>query len=167
MATDWPNITFATGETMTGAGRSVTPSNYTVGKFGWQYRAITKEYCRYSGQQAIKIGSQHMNDEAWLKLAPTINQPCRSTGGFVIAHGPNTLEETARYGDKTVVMVGVMRLSTAMSADGSFTPAMRSWWPQTRRSKYMRLAGNVLYGRNLTQTNLSILIPLKSVNFGP
>ena len=61
-----------------------------------------------------------------LNLAKRINELAKSSGvdGFVITHGTDTLEETAFFlnltvkTDKPVVMVGSMRPSTAVSADG-------------------------------------------------
>jgi L-asparaginase len=61
-----------------------------------------------------------------LKVAKRINElmPKSEVDGFVITHGTDTMEETAFFlnlvvkGDKPVVMVGSMRPSTAVSADG-------------------------------------------------
>jgi L-asparaginase len=61
-----------------------------------------------------------------LKLAKRINELARSgdVDGIVITHGTDTMEETAFFlnltvkTDKPVVMVGSMRPSTAISADG-------------------------------------------------
>lgn len=63
-----------------------------------------------------------------LRMAKLANQALCSanstTAGFVITHGTDTLEETAFFMDATlmcnkpVVVVGAMRPSTAISADG-------------------------------------------------
>ena len=67
-----------------------------------------------------------MNDEVWLKLAKRINQLLNNEGydGVLVTHGTDTMEETAYFlsltvhSDKPVILVGSMRPSTAISADG-------------------------------------------------
>ena len=67
-----------------------------------------------------------MNDDVWLTLAKKINQLLKRSDidGIVITHGTDTMEETAYFlnltvkSDKPVVLVGAMRPSTALSADG-------------------------------------------------
>src|SRR6478752_4833207 len=67
-----------------------------------------------------------MNNEYWLKLAKRINELLAQddVDGIVITHGTDTIEETAYFLDlvvksrKPVVIVGAMRPSTAISADG-------------------------------------------------
>jgi len=67
-----------------------------------------------------------MTFDIMLKLAKRINELAQSPGvdGFVITHGTDTMEDTAFFlnltvkTDKPVVMVGSMRPSTAVSADG-------------------------------------------------
>jgi L-asparaginase len=67
-----------------------------------------------------------MSFDIMLKLAKRINEllPSNDVDGIVVTHGTDTMEETAFFlnlvvkSDKPVVMVGSMRPSTAVSADG-------------------------------------------------
>jgi L-asparaginase len=67
-----------------------------------------------------------MSFEILLKVAKRVNELLATPGvdGIVITHGTDTLEESAFFlnlvvkSDKPVVMVGSMRPSTAVSADG-------------------------------------------------
>ena len=78
------------------------------------------------GEQISNVGSQDMSFEIMLKLAKRINEllPTSGVDGIVVTHGTDTMEETAYFlnlavkSDKPVVMVGSMRPSTAVSADG-------------------------------------------------
>ena len=78
------------------------------------------------GEQIANVGSQDMSFEVLLKLAKRINElgSKPDVDGFVITHGTDTMEESAYFLNltarttKPVVMVGSMRPSTAVSADG-------------------------------------------------
>ena len=126
-----PNIVIlATGGTIAGAAASGTQAAYTS-------RAVTidamiaavpgiKDMDNIKGEQISNVGSQDMSFEIMLKLAKRINELIKQpdVDGIVITHGTDTMEETAFFlnlvvkGDKPVVMVGSMRPSTAVSADG-------------------------------------------------
>lgn len=119
----------ATGGTIAGVSASATSSAYGVGQVGIQtlIDAVPqiKELADVSGEQLVNIGSQDMNDAVWLKLAKRINQLLSGDyDGVLVTHGTDTMEETAYFlsltvhSDKPVILVGSMRPSTAISADG-------------------------------------------------
>ena len=126
-----PNVVIlATGGTIAGAAATGTQSGYTSGAvtIDAMLAAVPgiKDLANVKGEQISNVGSQDMSFEIMLKLAKRINElmPNKDVDGFVITHGTDTMEETAYFlnlvvkGDKPVVMVGSMRPSTAVSADG-------------------------------------------------
>lgn len=126
-----PNIhILATGGTIAGAGTSATQTNYTAGQvaIGTLLDAVPqiKDIANATGEQVVNVGSQDMSDDVWLILAKRINDLARRSDidGIVITHGTDTMEETAYFlnltmkTDKPVVLVGSMRPSTSLSADG-------------------------------------------------
>ncbi|EFT8847310.1 L-asparaginase 2 [Salmonella enterica] len=177
-----PNITIlATGGTIAGGGDSATKSNYTAGKVGVENLVDAvpqlKDIAVVKGEQVVNIGSQDMNDEVWLTLAKKINTECDSTDGFVITHGTDTMEETAYFLDltvkcnKPVVLVGAMRPSTSMSADGPFnlynavvTAADKQ---SANRGVLVVMNDTVMDGRDVTKTNTTDVATFKAVNYGP
>jgi L-asparaginase len=126
-----PNITIlATGGTIAGAAASGTQAAYTSGAvtIDAMIAAVPgiKDMANIKGEQISNVGSQDMSFDIMIKLAKRINELMKQpdVDGFVITHGTDTMEETAFFlnlvvkGDKPVVMVGSMRPSTAVSADG-------------------------------------------------
>jgi L-asparaginase len=126
-----PNITIlATGGTIAGAAASGTQAAYTSGAvtIDAMVNAVPgiTDLATIKGEQISNVGSQDMNFEIMLKLAKRINELAKKSDvdGIVITHGTDTMEETAFFlnltakTDKPVVMVGSMRPSTAVSADG-------------------------------------------------
>jgi L-asparaginase len=125
------NVTIlATGGTIAGAAATGTQSGYTSGAVGVDamVKAVPgiEKLANIKGEQISNVGSQDMSFDIMLKLAKRINEllSTPAVDGIVITHGTDTMEEPAFFlnltvkSDKPVVMVGSMRPSTAVSADG-------------------------------------------------
>jgi L-asparaginase len=126
-----PNIVIlATGGTIAGAAASGTQSGYTSGAvtIDAMLKAVPgiEKLANIKGEQISNVGSQDMSFDILLKVAKRINELTSTSAvdGIVITHGTDTMEESAFFlnltvkTDKPVVMVGSMRPSTAVSADG-------------------------------------------------
>ncbi|MBV1839714.1 L-asparaginase 2 [Photobacterium ganghwense] len=182
-ANDLPNIKIlATGGTIAGAGQSATESSYTSGQVGVEslIQAVPEmtKIADVSGEQVVNIGSQDMNDEVWLKLAKHVNELLArdDVDGVVITHGTDTMEETAYFLDltiksnKPVVLVGAMRPSTAMSADGPVnlynavvTAADKD---SAGRGVLVAMNDTVFDARDVTKTNTTAVDTFRSPNMG-
>lgn len=131
-AGDKPNVVIlATGGTIAGTGAtSTTTVGYQAAKLNVDKMIEgvpeLKQVAEVRGEQVAQIASESMTNEVWLKLAKRINQLLaqKDVDGVVVTHGTDTIEETAYFlnlvvkSKKPVVVVGSMRPSTAISADG-------------------------------------------------
>ena len=126
-----PNVVIlATGGTIAGAAATGTQAGYTSGAvtIDAMLKAVPgiTDLATIKGEQISNVGSQDMSFAIMMTVANRINELGKSSGvdGIVITHGTDTMEETAYFlnltvkTDKPVVMVGSMRPSTAVSADG-------------------------------------------------
>ena len=126
-----PNIVIlATGGTIAGAAATGTQSAYTSGAvtIDAMLNAVPgiNDLANIKGEQVANVGSQDMSFDIMLTVAKRINAllPTPDVDGIVVTHGTDTMEETAYFlnlvvkSDKPVVLVGSMRPSTAVSADG-------------------------------------------------
>jgi L-asparaginase len=126
-----PNIVIlATGGTIAGAAATGTQAGYTSGAVTIDAMLAVvpgvKELANVKGEQVSNVGSQDMTLDIMLSLAKRINALLaqKDVDGIVVTHGTDTMEETAFFlnlvvkSDKPIVLVGSMRPSTAVSADG-------------------------------------------------
>ena len=123
-------VILATGGTIAGAAATGTQAGYTSGAvtIDAMLTAVPgiKALANVKGEQISNVGSQDMTLDIMLTLAKRINVLLaqNEVDGIVVTHGTDTMEETAFFlnlvvkSDKPVVMVGSMRPSTAVSADG-------------------------------------------------
>lgn len=119
-----------TGGTIAGfIDSTIATTGYTAGTIDIDVliKAVPqiRDLADISWEQIANIDSSNMCDEIWLRLAKKIAKLfAEGIDGVVITHGTDTMEETAYFlnltikSDKPVVLVGAMRPSTAISADG-------------------------------------------------
>jgi len=126
-----PNVVIlATGGTIAGAASTGTQASYTSGAvtIDAMLAAVPgiRDLANIKGEQISNVGSQDITLDIMLTLAKRINVLLAQNDidGIVVTHGTDTLEETAYFlnlvvkSEKPVVLVGSMRPSTAVSADG-------------------------------------------------
>ena len=123
-------VILATGGTIAGAAATGTQAGYQSGAVTIDAMVASvpgiSDLANIKGEQISNVGSQDMSFEIMRKLAKRINELAASPNvdGIVITHGTDTMEETAFFlnltakTDKPIVLVGSMRPSTAVSADG-------------------------------------------------
>lgn len=119
-----------TGGTIAGAARPEDPGRYRAGAVAIgrlvEDSPDLGERFDLECEQPFAIGSQHFTSGHWLALARRICSAAQdpTIDAVVIAHGTDTIEETAFALDllcpraKPVVLTGAMRPATALSADG-------------------------------------------------
>jgi len=184
MAQKKPNITIlATGGTIAGAAATGTQAGYTSGAvtIDAMIAAVPgiKDLATLKGEQISNVGSQDMSFEILLKVAKRINELAKSADvdGFVITHGTDTMEESAFFlnltvkTDKPVVMVGSMRPSTAVSADGPlnlFNAVAVAGDPKAKGRGVLVVMNDTIHGaHSLTKTSTTaiqtFLSPIRGV----
>ena len=161
----------STGGTIAGRGASSTSlSEYKSGSLlGEDLVKSVPEIRRYANvkvEQIVNVSSTDITLDNWITLANRINQifaQDSKVAGVVITHGTNTMEETAYFlnltvkSDRPVVLVGAMRPSTAISADGplNLLNAIRTASsPEARGKGALILMNDEIHGaRDVTKTN--------------
>ncbi|MES2324542.1 MAG: type II asparaginase [Pseudomonadota bacterium] len=172
-ATQAANVTIlATGGTIAGTGAtSTTTVGYTAATVGVQrlIEAVPElaKVANVTGEQVFQIASENMTNEHWLTLAKRVNVLLAqsSVDGIVITHGTDTLEETAYFlhlvvkSRKPVVLVGAMRPSTALSADGPlnlYNAVLLAASPDARGKGVLVAMGDQIHtARDVSKVNTS------------
>ena len=179
-----PNVMIlATGGTIAGTGAtSTTTVGYTAAKVAID-KLITavpelKKVANVKGEQVFQIASENMNNNYWLKLAKRVNTLLAQTDvdGIVITHGTDTIEETAYFlnlvvkSRKPVVIVGAMRPSTALSADGPINlynaVLLAGSKDAVGKGVLVVLNDQINAAREVTKTNTSTLDTFKAPELG-
>jgi L-asparaginase len=119
----------ATGGTIAGVG-AANGASYRSGQVSVDALIAAlpgvETIARVSGEQVANTASGNIDEAIWRRLHGRVLAAMADSGvtGVVITHGTDTLEETAFFLNlllprtKPVVVVGSMRPSTAVSADG-------------------------------------------------
>jgi L-asparaginase len=179
-----PNVMIlATGGTIAGTGAtSTTTVGYTAAKVAIDklIKAVPelKKVANVKGEQVFQIASENMNNVYWLKLAKRVNTLLAQTDvdGIVITHGTDTIEETAYFlnlvvkSRKPVVIVGAMRPSTALSADGPINlynaVLLAGSKDAAGKGVLVVLNDQINAAREVTKTNTSTLDTFKAPELG-
>ena len=179
-----PNVmVLATGGTIAGTGAtSTTTVGYTAATVAVE-RLIAavpelKKVAHVKGEQVFQIASENMNNDSWLKLAKRVNTLIaqKDVDGIVITHGTDTIEETAYFlnlvvkSRKPVVIVGAMRPSTALSADGPINlynaVVLAGSREAAGKGVLVVLNDQINAAREVTKTNTSTLDTFKAPELG-
>jgi L-asparaginase len=179
-----PNVVIlATGGTIAGTGAtSTTTVGYTAAKVGVErlIEAVPelKKVANVRGEQVFQVASENMTNELWLKLGKRVNELLAQSDvdGIVITHGTDTLEETAYFLDlvvkssKPVVLVGAMRPSTAISADGPVNlynaATLAASKAAVGKGVLVALNDQINAGRDVTKTNTSTADTFRTLDLG-
>jgi len=126
----------------------------------------------------FQIASENMSNEHWLTLAKRVNALLaqNTVDGIVITHGTDTLEETAYFlnlvvkSRKPVVLVGSMRPSTAMSADGPinlYNSVMLAASPEAAgKGVLVALNDQIQAARDVSKSNTSTMDTFRTPDLG-
>jgi L-asparaginase type II len=137
-----------------------------------------KKVSNVRGEQVFQIASENMNNDYWLRLGKRVNTLLaqNDVDGIVITHGTDTLEETAYFlnlvvkSRKPVVLVGAMRPSTALSADGPINlynaTAVAGSKEAVGRGVLVAMNDQIHAARDVTKTNTSTPDAFKTPELG-
>lgn len=185
MAQDKPVVyILATGGTIAGSADSSVAAAYNPSQvlIDTILKALPKDevakYATLKSEQVFQIASQNLTPNEWLKIAKRANEILKdkNVAGIVVTHGTDTIEETAMFlqlaikSDKPVVLVGAMRPSTSLSADGPknlFDAIVLASSPLSKNKGVMlTFNGNIFSASDVTKSNPVHLDTFKATNIG-
>ena len=173
----------STGGTISGRGSSPTDlSNYRSGAVLGEdlVKAVPQisQFATVKVEQIVNVGSPDITTENWLAIANRISAIFAdpAVAGVVVTHGTSTLEETAYFlnltvkDDRPVILVGSMRPSTAVSADGplNLLNAIRTAIAPEAKGKGVLIVLNdeINSARDATKTNTFRVETFRSPELG-
>jgi L-asparaginase len=126
-----------------------------------------------------RVPSYALTTADWLDLARTVDALLRDDAcdGVVVTHGTNTLEETGYFldvaipSDKPVVLVGAMRPSSGLSADGYLNllrAVQVAACPEAQGQGVLVVMNDTVYGaRDVTKTTTFRVDAFQAPDTGP
>ncbi len=176
-------VVIATGGTIAGSAAASNQAQYSPAQLMVKQILSSvdgiNEIANIEPVQFSQISSQDMNDQLWLSLSKTVNNILAKSevDGVVITHGTDTMEETAYFlnltvkSRKPVILVGSMRPSTSLSADGPlnlYNAIATAASPLSYNKGVMVVFNdNIFTARDVSKTNTSNLDAFKANDFGP
>ena len=176
-------LVLATGGTIAGIADPRAAGAYKAGAISAEQLLASvpalEKIATLKAEQVSSIGSQDMNDSVWFTLARRIQKAfdSKEVDGVVITHGTDTLEETAFFldnvvrADGPVVLVGSMRPSSGLSADGPgnlYAAVQVAASPQSYKRGVMAVLNEKIEGaRGVAKSNTTSVETFTSPNSGP
>jgi len=173
---------FATGGTIAGAQAPGSPAGYRSAVVSIESLIAAApgidSLARLRAEQVARIGSQDMGEAVWRELASRVQRALNDPAvrGAVVTHGTDTMEETAYFlslvlrGRKPVVLVGAMRPSTAMSADGPmnlYNAVATAAHPKAGGRGVLVVANDEIhFAREVAKTNTTLIGTFRSTHRG-
>jgi L-asparaginase len=176
-------VIVATGGTIAGSAKSSTQTvGYKAGSVGVDeiIQSVPElaniKDAKITSEQVLQIGSENFTNEDLLKLAKRVKEILKTSDAVVITHGTDTLEETAYFlnlvinTDKPIILVGSMRPSSAISADGAMnlynSVLVANSADSKKRGVMVVFNDNIFDARNVTKSNSYKVDAFSSPNTG-
>ncbi|MFI3269166.1 MAG: asparaginase [Rikenellaceae bacterium] len=176
-------VIIATGGTIAGAADKSVTTQYKAGVLSVEQIVASAqgvdEIAQIETAQFLNIASQNLSSEKQLELAAFVTKTLgrEDVTGVVVTHGTDTMEESAYLlsllvsSAKPVVLVGAMRPSTGLSADGSanlYSAVVTAVSPQSRgRGAMVVMNDEVILARDVMKFNTIKTDAFRAPNSAP